>query len=88
MSGVRACSTWPAMMGLWRPMADYHAVNVTGTENVCRAALAEGVAGSCTSARGRSTAWIWATRPRGLPAEPFREPYAITKAAATWWCSG
>ena len=30
------------MMGLWRPIEDYRAVNVTGTENVCRAALAEG----------------------------------------------
>src|SRR5438105_14350409 len=31
------------MMGVWRPMADHRAVNVTGTENVCHAALAAGV---------------------------------------------
>ena len=29
--------------GLWRPRKDYEDVNVLGTENVCRAALAAGV---------------------------------------------
>src|SRR5690242_2120418 len=31
------------MMGVWRPVADYHRVNVTGSENLYRAALAAGV---------------------------------------------
>ena len=30
-------------MGVWRPLQDYRDVNVIGTRNVCRAALAEGV---------------------------------------------
>src|SRR5215467_1325854 len=31
------------MMGVWRPLADYRLVNVTGTENLYRAAQAAGV---------------------------------------------
>jgi nucleoside-diphosphate-sugar epimerase len=43
MRDVDAVFHLAAMIGVWRPMADYYAVNVTGTENVCRAALAERV---------------------------------------------
>src|SRR2546422_7147390 len=32
-----------AMMGVWRPLADYRLVNVTGTENLYKAAQAAGV---------------------------------------------
>ena len=39
MTGVEGVLHLAGMMGLWRPMEDYRAVNVTGTENVCRAAL-------------------------------------------------
>ena len=35
VSGVEAVVHLAGMMGVWRPMADYHAVNVTGTENIC-----------------------------------------------------
>jgi len=31
------------MMGVWRPLADYRLVNVTGTENLYKAAQAAGV---------------------------------------------
>jgi nucleoside-diphosphate-sugar epimerase len=31
------------MMGVWRPLADYHLVNITGTENLYRAAQRAGV---------------------------------------------
>jgi nucleoside-diphosphate-sugar epimerase len=70
------------MMGVWRPMEDYHAVNVTGTENVCRAALAEGVARIV-----HVSSWTVYGMDLGLPARedfllrPFHEPYAVTKAA-------
>jgi 2-alkyl-3-oxoalkanoate reductase len=68
------------MMGLWRPMEDYRAVNVTGTENVCRAALAEGARVVHVSS--------WTVYGMGLgepvredhPLRPLREPYAMTKA--------
>ena len=46
MSGAWAVLHLASMMGTWRPIEDYYAVNVTGTENVCRAVLAQGV-GHC-----------------------------------------
>jgi nucleoside-diphosphate-sugar epimerase len=82
MSGVRAVFHLAGMMGVWRPMTDYQTVNVTGTENVCRAALAAGV--------GRFvhvSSWTVYGMDLGQPARedfllrPFAEPYAVTKAA-------
>jgi nucleoside-diphosphate-sugar epimerase len=82
MRGVDAVLHLAGMMGVWRPLAEYNAVNVTGTGNVCLAALAEGVrrlvhVSSWTvygMALGRPAA-------EGFPLTPFREPYALTKAA-------
>jgi nucleoside-diphosphate-sugar epimerase len=82
MSGVQAVLHLAGMMGVWRPMEDYHAVNVTGTENVCRAALAEGVARVV-----HVSSWTVYGMDLGQPARedfllrPFQEPYAVTKAA-------
>ena len=42
MRGVDTVFHLAGMMGLWRSMQDYYAVNVTGTENVCQAALTAG----------------------------------------------
>jgi nucleoside-diphosphate-sugar epimerase len=81
MSGVSAVLNLAGMMGLWRPIQDYRDVNVTGTQNVCQAALAEGV--------GRVvhvSSWTVYGMDLGRPARedfllrPFREPYALTKA--------
>jgi nucleoside-diphosphate-sugar epimerase len=82
MRGVDAVLHLAAMMDVWRPFEDYHAVNVTGTENVCRAALAAGVHRlvhmSSSSVYGMAL---------GRPADerfelqPFRDPYPQTKAA-------
>jgi nucleoside-diphosphate-sugar epimerase len=81
MSGVAAVFHLAGMMGVWRPLQDYRAVNVTGTRNVCTAALAAGV--------GRLvhvSSWTVYGMDLGTPARedfllsPFREPYAITKA--------
>jgi nucleoside-diphosphate-sugar epimerase len=81
MQGVASVFHLAAMMGVWRPMQDYYAVNVTGTENVCRAAL---------KARVRRLVHIssWTAygmnlgRPatEDLPLTPRKEPYAATKA--------
>jgi nucleoside-diphosphate-sugar epimerase len=82
MSGVDAVLHLAGMMGVWRPIEDYHAVNVTGTENVCRAALAAGV-----DRVVHVSSWTVYGMGLGEPARedhllrPFREPYAITKAA-------
>jgi nucleoside-diphosphate-sugar epimerase len=72
-----------AMMDVWRPIADYRAVNVAGTENVCRAAVAAGL--SRVVHMSSSSVYRMGL---GLPADetsplaPFRDPYPITKAAA------
>jgi len=71
-----------AMMDVWRSMEDYRAVNVTGTENVCRAALAAGV-GRLVHMSSSSVYGMALGRPadEGFPLAPFRDPYPVTKAA-------
>ncbi len=82
VSGVRAVLHLAGMMGVWRPMKDYRAVNVTGTENVCKAALADGV-----DRIVHVSSWTVYGMDLGQPARedfllrPFQEPYAVTKAA-------
>lgn len=82
MRGVEAVFHLAGMMGVWRPLRDYYAVNVTGTENVCRAALAAHI---------RRLVHVSSTIVYGLalgqcahedfPLKPFHDPYALTKAA-------
>ena len=70
-----------AMMGAWRPMQVYYAVNVTGTENVCRTALANGVRRIIHV----SSAMVY-NMASGRPItekdrlDPLDEPYSMTKA--------
>jgi nucleoside-diphosphate-sugar epimerase len=81
--GVDAVLHLAAMMDVWRPFADYHAVNVIGTENVCRAALAAGarrlVHMSSSSVYGMALGW---PADESFPLAPFSDPYPITKASA------
>jgi nucleoside-diphosphate-sugar epimerase len=81
MSRVDAVVHLAGMMGVWRPMADYLAVNVTGTENVCRAALAEGARVVHVSSWTVYGMNLGMPAHEGSPLSPFREPYAMTKAA-------
>lgn len=82
MAGVDRVLHLAALMDVWRPMEEYHAVNVTGAENVCRAALAAGVSRivhmSSSSVYGMALG-----RPahENFPLAPFRDPYPVTKAA-------
>jgi 2-alkyl-3-oxoalkanoate reductase len=82
VSGVEAVVHLAGMMGVWRPIDDYHRVNVKGTENVCRAALAAGVRRVV-----HASSWTVYGMALGTPAredfllKPFLEPYAVTKAA-------
>jgi nucleoside-diphosphate-sugar epimerase len=81
MRGVDGVFHLAAMMGVWRPLKDYYAVNVTGTENVCRAALAEGIHRFVHISS-------WTVYGMGLgkpvredfPLKPLREPHVLTKA--------
>jgi nucleoside-diphosphate-sugar epimerase len=81
MRAVEGVLHLAGMMGVWRPLEDYHAVNVIGTENVCRAALVAGVRRLV-----HVSSWTVYGMALGRPAHedfplmPFQEPYAITKA--------
>jgi nucleoside-diphosphate-sugar epimerase len=71
-----------AAIGVRRPLGEYHAVNVTGTENVCRAALAADVQRlvhvSSTSVYKQG---LGVPVDETSPLVPPPDPYAMTKAA-------
>lgn len=80
LDGVNLVFHLAGMMGFWLPMEDYRAVNVTGTENVCRAAMAAGVSRivhiSSWTVYGMN---IGRPAREDFPLRPFYEPYAVTK---------
>jgi nucleoside-diphosphate-sugar epimerase len=79
--GVDTVFHMAAMQGVWLPIEEYYAVNVTGTENVCRAALVAGVRRIV-----HVSSWTIYGMARGRvltendPAIPWHDPYWITKA--------
>ena len=79
--GVDAVLHLAAMMDVWRPIADYRAVNVTGTENIARAALRAGVRRfvhmSSSSVYGMA---LGHPADESFPLAPFPDPYPVTKA--------
>lgn len=83
MAGVRSVLHLAAMMDVWRTPADYRAVNVFGTQNVCRAALAAGVQ-RFVHMSSSSVYAMGLGRPveETFPLSPFPDPYPVTKAAA------
>lgn len=82
MCDVNAVFHLAAAIGVRRPMEEYHAVNVTGTENVCRAALAADVTRlvhvSSTSVYKQG---LGEAVREDFPLEPLPDPYPLTKAA-------
>jgi nucleoside-diphosphate-sugar epimerase len=82
VDGADAVLHLAAMMDAWRPLEDYRAVNVTGTENMCRAALAAGVR-RFVHMSSSSVYGIALGRPadESFPLAPFGDPYPVTKAA-------
>jgi nucleoside-diphosphate-sugar epimerase len=80
--GVDAVLHLAAMMDVWRPIGDYRAVNVTGTGNICRAALAAGVR-RFVHMSSSSVYGVALGRPadESFPLSPFPDPYPVTKAA-------
>jgi nucleoside-diphosphate-sugar epimerase len=81
MSGADAVLHLAGLMGVWRPLAEYEAVNITGTENVCRAALVEGARVVHVSSWTVYGMDLGGPAREDFPLAPFREPYALTKAA-------
>jgi nucleoside-diphosphate-sugar epimerase len=81
MHGVDRVVHLAGMMGVWRPMEDYQSVNVTGTENVCRAVLAAQARLVHVSSWTVYGMGLGRPVPEDFPLKPLREPYAITKAA-------
>jgi nucleoside-diphosphate-sugar epimerase len=83
MRGVDGVLHLAAMMDVWRPLADYRQVNVAGTANVCRAALAAGVRRfvhmSSSSVYGVA---LGRTADESFPLAPFPDPYPLSKAEA------
>jgi nucleoside-diphosphate-sugar epimerase len=82
VQGADAVLHLAAMMDVWRPIEDYRAVNVTGTENIGRAALAAGVR-RFVHMSSSSVYGVALGRPadESFPLAPFPDPYPITKAA-------
>jgi len=80
LRGVAGVFHLAGMMGVWRPLADYRAVNVAGTENVCRAALAAGVSRlvHVSSWRVYGTGLMQPAH-ESCPPRPLYEPYSLTK---------
>jgi nucleoside-diphosphate-sugar epimerase len=81
MRGVDTLFHLAAMQGMWLPIKEYFRVNVTGTENVCRAALIAGVRRMV-----HVSSWTIYGMARGggltedVPPMPRNDPYWITKA--------
>src|SRR5258706_8282284 len=71
-----------AAIGTRRPMKEYYAINVTGTKNVCRAALRAGVMRlvhvSTTSVYRQG---LGSPVDEDSPLRPLPDPYPLTKAA-------
>ena len=82
LQGADAVIHLAAMMDVWRPIEDYRAVNVTGTQNTCRAALAAGVR-RFVHMSSSSVYGVGLGRPadESFPLAPFPDPYPVTKAA-------
>jgi nucleoside-diphosphate-sugar epimerase len=71
------------MMGVWRPLADYQRVNVTGSENLYKAAQASGVRRYVhTSSHTVYGLGHGRYMTEHDPLRPDPDPYGLTKAAA------
>jgi nucleoside-diphosphate-sugar epimerase len=79
--GADAVLHLAAMMDVWRPIRDYRAVNVTGTGNIGRAALA-GHVRRFVHMSSSSVYGVALGRPadESFPLAPFPDPYPVSKA--------
>jgi nucleoside-diphosphate-sugar epimerase len=83
LRGTDAVVHLAAMMHVWKPLADYEQVNVGGTVNVCRAAVAAAV-GRVVHMSSSTVYGMDSPGPvdESFPLAPFDDPYSLTKAKA------
>ena len=83
MRGANAVFHLASKSSGWRPMGEYHEVNVAGTANVCAAALAAGVR-RFIHVSAAVVYGLGHRRPVGedRPLAPIDDPYCVTKAAS------
>ncbi len=81
MEGAEGVLHLAAMMHVWRPLRHYLAVNVTGTENVCKAAQTAGVCRFVHMSSSSVYGMAWGEPvDEGFELSPFRDPYPVSKA--------
>jgi nucleoside-diphosphate-sugar epimerase len=81
MHGADAVIHLAAMMHVWRPLHDYLAVNVRGTEHVCKEALAAGVRRLVYMSSSSVYGMEWdGPVDEEFPLSPFDDPYPKSKA--------
>jgi nucleoside-diphosphate-sugar epimerase len=80
MRGVDGVVHLAAMSGVWNSMEEYYRVNVTGTENVCRAVLKADV-GRLVHISSWTVYGMGIGRParEDFPLRPLQEPYSMSK---------
>ncbi len=80
MRGVDGVVHLAAMSGVWSSMEEYYRVNVTGTENVCRAVLKADV-GRLVHISSWTVYGMGIGRParEDFPLRPLQEPYSMSK---------
>lgn len=83
MAGADSVLHLAAMQDVWQPVAVYRRVNVVGTRNVARAALAAGIR-RFVHMSSSSVYGMGHGRPvdETFPLTPFDDPYPVTKAEA------
>lgn len=80
LKGVDAVVHLAGLMGVCQSIGEYRAVNVTGTLNVCRAALAEQARVVHASSWTVYGMGLQKAVSEDFPLRPLREPYAVSKA--------
>jgi nucleoside-diphosphate-sugar epimerase len=83
MFGVQTVFHLASIHGLWRPQQTYHAVNVSGTANVCQVALHAGVE-RVVHVSSWTVYGMGLGQPlhEELPLQPLSDAYTVTKAEA------
>lgn len=83
MNGTAGVFHLAAMTRVWRSLEDYRAVNVTGADNICRAAQKAGVQRIVHVSSGVVYGLgIGQPAREDLELEPIDEPYSLSKAEA------